>query len=123
MSIIRVRRIDAEYDVVFGRGQADYLTDLDAIVQIIKSRLLLFTGEWWADKEAGLPLWQSILGMAGANGKKKVVDGFIQKRILETPHVTGIETISSTYNADTREYSFSATINTQFGTVAISNNQ
>ena len=120
MSTIRVRRLDADYDSVFGQGKSDYIEDLDAVVQIIKSRLLLFKGEWWENTVEGLPLWQSILG-AGKGNSKKVVDDLIQQRIIKTPYVTGIESLSSSYDASTRAYSFSAVVNTQFGAVGISN--
>lgn len=120
MSTVRVRRLDADYDPVFGQGKNDYIEDLDAVVQIIKSRLLLLMGEWWENLDEGLPLWQSILGKRSS---KIVVDNLIQQRILKTPYVTSIEFISSTYDSSARSYIFSAVVNTQFGTVGISNQQ
>jgi len=118
MSTIRVRRLDADYEPVFGQGKSDYIEDLDAVVQIIKSRLLLLMGEWWEDTADGLPLWQSILGQRNS---KVVVDNLIQQRILKTQYVTGIESLTSTYDSSSRAYTFTAVVNTQFGQVGISN--
>ena len=120
MSTIRVRRLDENNEPCFGQGKADYIEDYDAIVQIIKTRLFLFKGEWWEDTNEGLPMWQSILGI-GKGNSKSVVDDLIQQRIIKTPYVTGIETMTSAYDASTRSYSFTAVINTQFGPVGISN--
>ncbi len=119
MSTIRVRNIDSQNEPSFGKGQDDYLTDLDAVVQIIRTRLLLFKGEWWEDKEDGLPLWQSILGIGGRG--IKLIDNLLQQRILGTPYVIGIENLSSSYDSSTRAYIFQATVNTSFGAVVVSN--
>ena len=47
------RRLDENHDYCFGRGFGDYLQDVsgnpEAIAQSIKTRLLLFLGEWWKD--------------------------------------------------------------------------
>jgi hypothetical protein len=120
MSTVRVRKLDSSHDLVFGNGKLDYLTDLDAVVQMIQTVLLLFQGEWWENEDEGLPLWQSILGMSGPNNSK-VINQLIQKRIMETPHVTDVQNVSSNYNASARSYAFQATVNTEFGQVVVSN--
>ena len=56
MATIKVRRLDEMYDPEFGGGKNSYVSDLDAVAQIIKSRLLLFKGEWWEDLNIGLPV-------------------------------------------------------------------
>ncbi len=121
MSTVRVRKLDSNYDVVFGNGKLDYLEDLDAVVQMIRTKLLLFKGEWWENTDIGLPLWQSILGVPGAGNNKQAVDALIQKRILETPYVTSMESMSSAYDAATRSYSIAVTVNTAFGQVTVTN--
>jgi hypothetical protein len=119
MSTIRVRRLDASHDPSFGKGQGDFLHDIDAVAQIIKTRLLLFKGEWWEDTNSGLPLWQSILGVSGATRNRQAIEHIIQKRIRETPHVTSVLSVSSTYDPSTRAYSFTATVDTKFGTLVV----
>lgn len=127
---MKYRRLDINHDYVFGSGKSDYLSDVDAVAQAIKTRLLLFLGEWWEDQEDGLPMWQSILGVMGA--KQETVDRLIQERIMNTQGVvngvmtnvvTGISSLYSSLNRDTREYSFYAEINTVFGSVAVTNAQ
>ena len=113
------RRLDKDGDYTFGNGRGNFLSGVDAVAQAVSTRLKLFTGEWWADRNDGLPLFQSILGYQGKN--KATVDRLITERILGTQNVIGIKGISSQYNADTRAYQFSATIDTAFGDVVITN--
>lgn len=118
MSTIRVRRLDNNWDPVYGNGQNDYLFDGDAVVQIIQSRLRLWLGEWWENLDEGLPMFQRILGVKGAS--KSVVDSLIQKRISGTKYVTGIQSFESEFNVETREYQCLAKVYTAFGTVLVS---
>ncbi len=121
MSTIRVRRMDDNYDTSYGKGRDSYLTDIDAMLQIIKSRLLLMKTEWWENQDEGVPMWQQILGTSGNN--KSLVDSIIRQRILDTQYVTGINSMVSSIDPNTRAYSFTATVNTGFGPVVVSNVQ
>lgn len=103
----------------FGRGQQDLTYGLYAVSQAIKTRLLLLKGEWWEDLDDGLPLFQQILGQTGTKNNLTIVDSLIKERIIETQDVTGIGEFSSTY--EERKYSFTATVNTKYGSVSISN--
>lgn len=118
MSTIRVRRLDTNWDPVYGNGQNDFLFDGDAVVQIIESRLRLWLAEWWEDLNEGLPMFQRILGVKGAS--KAIVDSLIQKRILGTKYVTSISSFESEFNVETREYQCLAKVNTSFGTILVS---
>lgn len=113
------RRLDENWDYTFGNGKGNFISGVDAVAQAIATRLKLFMGEWWADRNDGLPLFQSILGYAGKN--KETVDRLITERILGTQNVTGIKGITSSYSPDTRAYQFSATVDTAFGSVVVTN--
>jgi len=123
------RRLDSDHDYCFGRGFGDFLQDTtgypDAVAQAIKTRLLLFLGEWWKDLRDGLPLWQKILGARIRD--KAMVDKIITDRIqgLKTPDgtyaITSIKEVSSQYDAETREYSFTCRVDTIYGELYITN--
>ena len=119
MSTIRVRKLDSNYDPVYGNGQDDYIFDIYAVAQIIKSRLKLWLAEWWEDQKEGLPMTQKILGKMGTS--KAIADQAIQKRIVGTPYVTGIASFTSSFSSETRDYQCLVYVNTQFGTVKITN--
>jgi hypothetical protein len=114
---ISYRRLDSSWDYTFGDGKNNFLTDLYAVAQAIRTRLLLFQGEWWENLLDGTPMFQSILGASGS--KKTEIDRIIQKRIQETPGVLKVSALSSTF--ENREYSFIAYVDTDYGTLAVSN--
>lgn len=99
---------------MFGQNQKDFLTGIEATAQNIQTRLLLLQAEWWEDLEDGLPLWQQILGYRDS---KNTADILIRDRILGTRDVTDITEFESTFNPNTRKYTFSATVNTTYGIV------
>jgi hypothetical protein len=111
------RRLDTTWDYTFGDGKNNFLTDQEAVAQAIRTRLLFFQGEWWENLLDGLPMFQSILGASGS--KKATIDRIIQKRIQDTPGVLAVSALSSTF--ESREYSFVATVDTDYGTLAVSN--
>lgn len=119
MSTIRVRRLDNNWDPVFGNGQNNYLTDVNAVMQIIKSRLQLWLAEWWEDQADGLSMIQKILGSTRKD--KTLIDRLIQKRIMGTKYVTGIASFQSSFSSATRGYSCTVTVYTQFGAITVTN--
>jgi hypothetical protein len=126
---MKYRRLDSTWDMCFGRGNADYLVDSvenpEAVAQAIKTRMLLFTGEWWMNIRDGLPLWQKILGQRVTN--KSIIDRILVDRIrgLKLPNnikaITNISNTSSTLDGDTRAYSFSCVVDTVYGKVVVTN--
>ena len=68
------RRLDEDWDYVFGHGKADYLTGREAVGQAVKTRLLLLYGEWWEDLQDGLPLFEKILASPGSEQNLQAVD-------------------------------------------------
>jgi hypothetical protein len=120
MATITVRKLDpVTWEPQFGNGQENFISDLEAVTQIIATRLKLFQGEWFLNLEDGLPLFQSILGSSGGQRNLTVITNLIAARILGTPYVTAIVSITSSYQ--NRKFVFSATVATQFGVVTVSN--
>lgn len=121
MASITVRKLDpVTWEPQWGEGQANFISDIDAVGQLIAQRLKLFEGEWWSDQADGLPLWQQILGVGGAHDQQKI-NLLIQSRILDAPFVTGLSDVQSSYDSVTRRYNFFANVQTQFGVVSVTN--
>ncbi|HXR75142.1 MAG TPA: hypothetical protein VN737_04145 [Bryobacteraceae bacterium] len=118
MPTIQVRKLDANGDPMRGAGLANFVTDIDAVAQIIRTRLLLLQGEWFLNTSEGLPLFQKLLGHSTT---VRAVALVLRERILGTPYVTGINSLSVEYAAAGRNFTFTANVQTQFGTVSISN--
>lgn len=114
---MRYRREDADGDYVFGFDQGEFLVDsVQAVQQLIITRLGLYVGEWFLDLSDGLPLAGKILGYNTA----KTRDLAIKARILNTQGVLNIESYSSNFDGTTRKFSVNCRVNTVFGAVTVS---
>lgn len=109
---MRVRKVDETGDMVFGRSQADYWRDVpEAVAQVAQSRLELFQGEWFLDLSDGTPWRTQVLGKFTGSTRDMV----IRARLLGTPGLESLDAYSSAVDRDSRAFSASAAITTQYG--------
>lgn len=99
MAIIKVRKLDKNYDVCRGNGNNDFLYDLDATVQLHVQRLRLWRGEWFLDTDDGMP-WLQLLGKPN----EQEIEFEFKKRLLETPGIAKITKYEHTHDTETREF-------------------
>ncbi|MEI7174764.1 hypothetical protein [Pectobacterium carotovorum] len=113
---MRYRRESADGDYTFGQGDDTWLVNSpEAVAQAVKTRFELWLGQWFLDTAAGTPWIQSVLG-------KQRPDAYslaIRQRILETQGVSSISEFNTTVNSATRRVSFTATIETIYGTTTV----
>jgi len=121
MSLISVRGVDQNFDPLQGNGSASFFADLQAVILIIKTSLLLFQGELWINLAAGIPLFQQGLGQSGSPRQQQVFSLLLQQTILGVPFVTGISSVQVSFNSTTRTYAFTCSVQTAFGTVIVTN--
>lgn len=120
---MRYRKLDQNGDMQFGHGNGDFWHDqTEGVGQSVKTRLLLFAGEWFLNTRAGTP-WGGfplndlvvqqgrILGVHTQLSR----DAAIRERILNTEGVTAIANYYSTADPDTRVYTVAATVDTIYG--------
>lgn len=113
---MRYRKLDQNSDMRFGGQQGDFYRDQpEAVAQAVLTRLRLWVGEWFIDTTEGTPYQQAVLGMH----TQKTAEPAIRARILNTQGVTSIQEFSMVRDPDTRRATFSATINTEYGSVAV----
>lgn len=82
---MRFRNLDKNGDWVFGKGRHSYLTENQALMMNIKTRLLEFTNDCFWDMDKGIDWW-TLLG--GKDLKKILVD--VQRTILRSYQVKRI---------------------------------
>lgn len=112
---MRYRQLDANLDMTFGAGSANFfINDIAAVAQLILTRLKLLTGEWFLDTTEGTPYATEVMG----THTELTYDLAIRQRILGTQGVTGIAAYSSSRNPQ-RGLSISAAVNTIFGPTTI----
>ena len=113
---MRVRALDTDGDMTFGRGSGNFLVDTPAAVaQCIITRLALRQGEWWLDPTAGVAWDTQILGA----GTATLRDLAIKEAVLGTPGVVSIDAYSSVVDPTTRAMSVQMTVTTQYGATTI----
>lgn len=108
---IKYRALDPNFDMTFGQGDANFLVDSpEAVAQLVKTRLLLYLGEWFLDTTDGTPWLQKVIGKSTSS----IYDRTIQDRILRTPGVKSIDSYQSILNRETRHLEFLVTITTVY---------
>jgi hypothetical protein len=120
MATITVRKLDSKtWEPQQGNGQSNFISDLEAVAQILATRLKMFQGEWFLNLLDGLPLFQKILGSSGSPRSLQVVINLIAARILGTPFVIGVSNFNASFQ--NRQFVYTASVSTQFGTITIGN--
>ena len=103
-------------DMTFGNNGSNFLVNTpQCVAQVVLTRLLLWTNQWFLDLDEGTPYSTQILG----KNTQSTYDNAILTRILETPGVVSIEAYSS--QLEGRTLTWNARINTQFGSTAVTN--
>lgn len=111
---MRYRAMSADDDYVFGYGTTFLVNSPATVAQAIKTRIRLFTEEWFLDLAEGLDRSQ-ILGERTQGTR----DQQVQQRILGTPGVRAILQYASNVASTTRAFSVTATVDTVYGAVTI----
>ena len=113
---MKYRALDSVGDYTMGKRSATLLTDTDAVAQAVYTRLRLWQGEWWEDRNEGLPMMQRILGFRNT---QQAADILIRDRIVGTTDVSGMVSFESTYDPNTRNYSCTSEVTTKYGNITL----
>lgn len=114
---MRYRKLTDTGDYSFGQSAANfYVNEPLAVGQSVQTRLELWEGEWYLDKNEGMPWTQEVFG-ARSN---PTYDMAIQARILETTGVVKIVSYSSSLGGSgSRGLVVRAEIITEFSSDAV----
>lgn len=108
---MRIRKVDANGDMMMGGDQASIWRDVpDAVGVLVEARMNLWQEQWWLDRSEGTPYEQQVLGKR----TEGLRDPALQARILDTSGVVEIEAYSSVLDRQTRALTVSATIQTVY---------
>lgn len=112
---MRMRAMSPTGDYTLGAGQANFLVNSpETVAQLVQTRLLLWTGEWFLDTTEGTPWATQVLGVR----TKTLYDQAVKRRILSTPGMVSITSYSSTLVGRSLA-PINATLQTLYGEVAI----
>ena len=106
---MKYRALSDTFDYSFGNNKNDYISGKKAIAYAIKSKILLFHGEWWEDIGIGIPMFQSIIGQGRSEALKNSAQMLISDRIKEIEEVAAINKVNITFVKRTMEVQISIT--------------
>lgn len=109
--------LDSNNDIIVDDGQFKLVTDGAKVAQHVRSRLLFYQGEWFLDLSAGVPYFQKIFTKPADVGE---VESIIKSEILQTEGVERLLTFESDYNSETRKLTMSASLETVYGVIDMS---
>jgi len=111
---MRTRALDINGDWQFGRGAQSYVTEKNALMQNVKTRLRQWKNNCFFAMTEGVD-YTNYLDI----GRKALLDLDIKRVILQTLGVLRISDFTSTLDSNSRELTISATIATIFGNATI----
>jgi hypothetical protein len=101
------RNLDINGDWTFGKGKNNYLTKSDAIALNVKTRLSSWVNDCFFDMTAGID-WNGRLD----KNQNQLLEQNLTDLIAKTDDVTGITSVQSQFNSETRTFNIQYTINT-----------
>ena len=107
------RKLDDDGSTVFGHNAQDFLTGLEAMTQVIKTRLRTVWGEWWEGDETAVPYYTEVMGAYATESNRATIDMMITRRILDTVGVLSVQDVKSYISG--RDYHYSCAVNTIYG--------
>lgn len=112
-----VRKLDSNGDIV---TQGSIFIDAqNEIEQTIRTRLRLFLGEYFRDITDGTPWFQQILDKQTPMSTREAI---IRSRIAGTPGVLQLTSFDTDFNYDSRTYTVTASVLTEYGLITVSEN-
>lgn len=111
---MKIRAVDNNGDIVFGKLNDYYENTLEGVALLIRDRLNLWLGTWFANTQSGVPYLQEALGKRQTH----VINAFLQATIRETPNVVEIKSFFINMNKK-GALSIVGQIETQFGTLQL----
>ena len=98
---MKARKLSVDGDYSFGNNKQDYATGSEAVAEAIRSKVLLFYGEWWENLGSGIPMFQSIIGQVNKENVKNSMQLLLAERIMEVPKVTSVNSVVVTLDGRT----------------------
>jgi len=109
------RALDSNNDIFIRNGSFTTIKEGGQVTQHVRTRLLFYLGEWFADNRAGTPWFQEVFIKPFNIG---AVETIIKSRIANTPELDQITEFSmSLPNPADRKLQVSFSAETTFGTI------
>ena len=111
------RKMDENGDYVFGETGTAFLSEKEAMEQVLKTRLAACKDEWWEGDDTAVPWFTEALGQMVTQRRVDEIDLMVVNRILDTVGVISVSDVKS--YVEKRVYHFSCSVNTVYGEVQV----
>ena len=98
------------------RGNLAVATEGEGVRQQVTSAVRLWQGEWFLDETQGVPYLQELLKKGTGEGRAAAI---LNTEILNQPFVTRLSAVSTSYDPVNRRFSYSANVDTEYGSVPV----
>jgi len=124
---MRLRKQDSAGDMQFGHNAGDFWHDqIEGVGQSIVTRLMLWRGEWFLNRNDGTP-WGGFPLNTDAVNRGQILgvhtqltrDVALRQRVLAGPGVMGIVQYDSQFDPNDRRFSVQMVVDTLYGQLAI----
>jgi hypothetical protein len=103
-------------DVVLDEQGLHFVYGIQAVVQAVRFRFLLFLGEWFLNQEIGVDYWGQLIGDASKkSGLEARASAAFAAQILATPGVVEIRSLTVKLDAKTRNLTVTWQASCSFG--------
>lgn len=92
--------LDASGDLDVQGSDLVIVRGTDSITSDLRARLQFFRGEWFLDRDAGLPYFTDILGVKSPN--LQAIRAIFEAEIRETPGVTELLSLELDFDTEDR---------------------
>lgn len=106
------RALDSNGDIVTSGKQ--FITDSEAVAQLIKTNLKLFIGEYFRDITIGLPFFEKIAVKNFSSSGEAEKENIIKSIIFNTTGVKKIITFKSNFDLQKRSLNIDVDVETIF---------
>lgn len=103
---MKYRKLTEDGDYSFGMNAQDYIDGSSAVAQMVRTKILLFYGEWWEDIGIGIPMFQSLIGQMNVDSIQTSATLLINERLKELSDLMTVDSIEVDVDRKVRSLSF-----------------
>ncbi|RLC88268.1 MAG: hypothetical protein DRJ03_03205 [Chloroflexi bacterium] len=105
---------DSNNDIFLKAGKIHRVTGGAAVVQLVRSRLQTYLGEWFLDTDFGVPYFEDVFRRPAV---LSLIELVIKKAIRETPGVEEVKEFDMVFDKPNRRLTISYDATTTYGDV------
>ena len=112
-----LRPVDEDGDILPVLSSADLLRDVLAVARLVKDRLVLLAGDWWENLTWGNGIINMLQESRLTETDTQALVSYLSSYIRETTGVLDVRDAVGSVNG--KQFSFSCTVDTEYGDAEI----